>query len=157
MKTLFLIVFTFFIVERGVTQDAIAKIKFEQAEEAYTKNDFTTTLFQLDEAQKILGATNPKILYLRIMAQAKLIDDDSALLPELKRNCSFYLKNYAENANLEDKYKEVYLVSENLMQYEPNQDFLTGLQLFQEKKYEEALPFINERVCSCLYATRPYV
>jgi hypothetical protein len=46
-----------------MAQTAIAKLKFEEAEETFEKKDYTTVLTKLDEAEKILGKTNPPMLY----------------------------------------------------------------------------------------------
>ncbi len=120
-------------------QNAVAKIKYEQAEEAYVKADFFTAVARLNEAEQLLGGTNPKILYLRIMSQDKLLDGDSSLVVPLRKSCQFYLKNYELTPNLEAKYKDVYLVSERLLQYESNADFLTGEQSYIVKDYTTAL------------------
>src|SRR5690242_10391306 len=70
-----LLLFTsLFLLESTVqAQNAVARIKYEQAEEAFEKNDFAVTLVKLDEAQKLLSATNPKILYLRLMAAKGIV------------------------------------------------------------------------------------
>jgi len=51
----------FFQISFG--QSTISKLKFEEAEEAFEKKDYTTVLTKLDEAEKILGKTNPPMLY----------------------------------------------------------------------------------------------
>jgi hypothetical protein len=72
------------------------------------------------------------------------MDEDTSYLKPLRKNCDFYLKKYDGNANLEEKYKDVFLVSENPMQYEPNHDFEKAYALFNNKKYEEALPYVKK-------------
>lgn len=125
-------------------QSTIAKLKYEEAEEYYNKNEFQETLSKLEEVEKLLGAVNPKLLYLRIIAEQKLLDEDSSYLEPLKESCAYYLKAYDGNSNIEDKYKEVFKVSENLFQYERNDTFETGYKLFNEKNYEAALPYIQK-------------
>lgn len=144
MKKLFLFISLIIWNVTVHAQNAIAKIKYEQAEEAFAKNDFFTTLVNLDEAEKLLGETNPKIMYLRIMAQSKLMYKDSAYLPELKKNTAFFLKKYDNNSSVEEKYKEVYLVSENLKQYEPDEDYSRARKFYEEKNYEQALVYANK-------------
>jgi hypothetical protein len=104
-----------------MAQNTIAKLKFEDAEEAYAQKDYALTLTKLDDAEAILKATNPKILYLRIMAQSKIIEQkpyDSYSLIESNRTLSArYLKNYESLPNNEDKYRDIYKASEKLNQY----------------------------------------
>ncbi|MEI8049623.1 MAG: hypothetical protein WCI92_19785, partial [Bacteroidota bacterium] len=76
-------------------QTAIAKLKFEDAEEAFEKKDYTTVLTKLDEAEKLLGKTNPPMLYLRILSQDNIITTDPLkdfkILESVRDNCSYYL------------------------------------------------------------------
>lgn len=98
------------------SQATVAKLKFEEAEEAYVANDFTTALEKLDETEKMLGATNPRILYLRIMTEYKLMKSqpriDLEAVSALKKNSSTYLVKYETVEGIEDKYKEIYKISE---------------------------------------------
>lgn len=57
-----------------IAQNTIAKLKFEEAEEAYVNNDFELTLSTLKEVETLLKSTNPRILYLQILAQTKIIE-----------------------------------------------------------------------------------
>lgn len=138
-------------------QNAIAKIKYEQAEEAYTKGDFSTAVVKLDEAEKLLGSTNPKIMYLRIMSQDKLLDGDSSIVDPLRKNCQYYLKEYEKLENLEEKYKDVYLVSERLLQYEKNPDFIAGEQAYKAKDYSAALQHFRKAAASGFARAMTYI
>lgn len=131
-------------------QSTIAKLKYEQAEQAYGVQDFETTLAKLEEVENLLGNVNPKLLYLRIQAQAALIKKDKTLLGPLRQNCSFYLKAYDGNASIEDKYRDVFLISESLFQYEDNEDFLAANRHFEEQNYEQAFTHMQKA------ATRGY-
>ncbi len=97
----------------------IAKLNYEQAEEAYLKEDYSKALRKLEESETKFGKINPPILYLRIMAQNKLINKNDSIvdlffLSNARKNCEIYLKEYEKLPNIEDKYREVYLVYENL-------------------------------------------
>lgn len=106
-------------------QATIAKLKYEDAEEAYSKGDYPLAITKLDEAEGILKATNPKILYLRIMAQSKMIEKepykDFAALENARRLSAQYLKDYETIPDNEDKYRDIYKVSEALLKYPKTQ------------------------------------
>lgn len=99
-------------------QQAIAKIKFEEAEEAYAAKDYQITIDKLDEVEAILKVTNPKVMYLRIMGQYQLIIVHCYLYHYLLDNtrtlCSKYLKDYENIPDNDDKYRDVYKASEAL-------------------------------------------
>lgn len=118
------------------SQVAIAKLKFEDAETAYNNGDFSKTITRLAEAEKLFGKINSPILHLRILAQNKLFlqTRENELGFELKKNCATFLKDYADVEALEDKYKEVYRINENLSDVPANQE---ELKLFKEKKDKE--------------------
>jgi hypothetical protein len=116
-------------------QNAIAKINYEQAEEAFEKNDYAVTLVKLDETQKILGSTNPKILYLRLMAAKGIIATGKFnwdFLAETRANASYYLKHYSEIAGIEEKLRQVYEFSETLEKQPKTKE------LFEQKQAEAA-------------------
>lgn len=113
---LFTIISLLFVLPANA-QNAIAKIKYEQAEEAFIKNDYHTVLIKLDEAQKLLGASNPKILYLRLMAGKGIIASgkyDYGFLVAARKDADEYLKKYNEVQGIEEKFREVYDFSESL-------------------------------------------
>lgn len=109
-------------------QAAIAKLKYEEAEEAFATGDYATALTKLEETEKILGEPNVKTLYLRIVAQSKLlktevyVDVDQVL--ELRKACSNYLVKYENVDGIEEKYKEIYKISEQYKDFDiPEQAF----------------------------------
>lgn len=116
MKTWLLLCLLIGFGYNATAQATIAKLKYEEAEEAFVANDFITTLSKLDETEKLLGATNPRTLYLRIMAQDKLIRAETFLDLEMilafRKNCNTYLTKYESVSGIEEKYKEVYKASE---------------------------------------------
>ena len=54
---------------KAAWQNTIAKLKFEEAEEAYANNNFDLALSKLIEIETLLKSPNPKILYLKINSQ----------------------------------------------------------------------------------------
>lgn len=132
------LLFAMFVIVFTVTvqaQNAIAKIKYEQAEEAFLKNDFHTAITRLDEAQKLLGASNPKILYLRLMAGKGVISGgnyDYDLLASARKDARLYIKQYGEIEGIEEKFRQVYEFSETLEALPETKD------LFEQQKSETA-------------------
>ena len=104
----------------ATAQSSIAKLKYEDAEEAFAKDDFATTISKLEEAEVLLGTSNSKILHLKIMAQCKLIQSsdkvDLETVITARKNIDYYLKQY-ENNGPEEKYRDVYKASETLGNY----------------------------------------
>lgn len=135
MKKAILALFVLLSIQITFAQNAtIAKFKFEEAEQAYVNEDYKTVLNKLEESEKLFGKVNPPILYLRIMAQNNLLGtnphDDPALLLALHKNCKFYLKEYANINEVEDKYREVYQVSDYIKIYSDNQEFFKARSLY---------------------------
>ena len=111
-----------FAALKGTAQNnQIARIKFEQAEEYFNKNDFDNTIKNLKECESLLGTTNPKIMYLKISAQVKLIEqnpyDNFELLKNTTLNVQKYLKDYENLPNNYEKYKEIFLMTQTLDKY----------------------------------------
>ena len=125
------------IVISAAGQTAIAKLKYEEAEEAYVKEDYQNTLLKLEEAEKKFGKVNPPIVYLRVMSQYHLLarnpHEDFKLLQSLRKNCQYYLKEYAAVSSIEDKYKEVYQIADYLEIYSHNQNFFTARAYYYGK------------------------
>lgn len=119
-------------------QNAIAKFKYEEAEEAYAENKFEVVLSKLNEVETMLKATNPKIMYLKIFAQSKIIeanlDNNFELLANTKILSGEYLKKYESLPNNEEKYRDIYKISEKLKSYPSSLDELTARKKDEEKK-----------------------
>lgn len=131
----------FFLVSTiSFAQSTIAKIKYEEAEEAFTQNDYPLTLTKLSEVESLLKSSNPKILYLKIMAEYNMIKldpyNDFPLLDATKKQSTKYLDDYDNLPNNEDKFKDIYKISEALKTY-PNtlQEF--NVQQKRNKAEEE--------------------
>jgi hypothetical protein len=127
-QTILFLLATLLVTQTIIAQSALAKLKYQDAEEAYTKEDYRLAITKLNEAEGILKATNPRILYLKIMAQSKLIQPnpyaDYSLLDNTRKLSTKYLKDYENLADNDDKYREIYRVSETLAAYPGNsQDF----------------------------------
>lgn len=138
MKKIFL--FTLVLITSlhlTIAQNAIAKIKYEEAEEAYASNNFELTISKLKEVEVLLKSTNPKVLYLKILAEYNIIKlnpyNDFTILDNTKKQCSHYLNAYNNLPDNEDKFRDIYKISEALKPYP------STLQEFnvQQKKHKE--------------------
>lgn len=107
------------------SQGTIAKIKYEQAEEAYQEGKYQDAINYLNEVETILKGTNTRISYLKILCQNKLVEksklSDFTLINSLRKNCDTYLQTVDGIPDLEDKFKEVYFISESLKTYPKTQ------------------------------------
>ena len=92
-------------------QSKYAKLKFDQAQEYYNAKDYSLTLLALDETEKILGSTNPRILHLRISASSKIImanlQNETQLLASLKKDINYYFNNYKDVPSMKNEYLEI--------------------------------------------------
>lgn len=102
-------------------QSTIAQFKYEEAEDAFSKDDFKTSLEKLRETEKLLGAVNQKIMFLRILAEYKQLTSspitDLAMTADLREHVDFFMKEYQTKENIEDKLREVYKISEAIKKY----------------------------------------
>ncbi len=118
---------TIFILVCNVSfaQNTIAKLKFEDAEEAYTNNNFELTLSKIKEVEKLLNSSNPKLLYLEVMAQSKIIEKnplkDYNIIKAARKSSEKYLRAYDNLPDNEDKYRDIYKISEKLNSYPKNE------------------------------------
>ncbi|MHA4894831.1 hypothetical protein ACXZ1K_08775 [Pedobacter sp. PWIIR3] len=135
MKRIYFMVLIWVLFGGSVqAQNTMARLKYEDAEEAYSKSDYALALSKLNEAEGLLKATNPKILYLRIMAQYKIVEQDAmndySLLENTRNLIARYLKNYETLPANEEKFRDVYRLSDKLTQYPATRD------AFDKKKNE---------------------
>ncbi|MFA9188080.1 hypothetical protein [Flavobacterium magnesitis] len=121
ITTILLIFISTFTFAQG---GAMADLKFEEAEIAFNKQDYETTIKKLDEFDKLLGSIKDKSLYLRIISQDKLFEPSKLyenesqfnLQTSLRKNASAYLKAMESNG-LDERYREVYAINEKLANY----------------------------------------
>ena len=117
-------------------QQAIAKIKFEEAEEAFAANNYEETVAKLIEVETILKSTNPRVLYLKITAQSKIIEknptNDYKIIESTRKLSAKYLKDYEDVPNNEDKYRDIYKIAESLKKYPKSEaDFLMVIDSYR--------------------------
>lgn len=126
MKHFFIISFLFLLTVSAHSQMGVAKIKYQEAEEAYTDKKYELCIEKLNEVVEVLKETNPRVQYLRIVCYSKIVEKDPIThfpnLLQLKEYCISYLTNYDNIQGLEDKYKTVYTISESLKKYPKNEE-----------------------------------
>lgn len=124
-------------VQSASGQVAIARLKFEDAEEAFNKGDYTTTLSKLEDAEKLFGKINVPILHLRIVSQDKLLQKklDFTMLANLRKNCDQFLIDYETMEGIEEKYRQVYKIQEAYAKYPKTMEEYQ--KLIAEKNAEE--------------------
>jgi TPR repeat protein len=147
MKKILLLTFILFGSTQMVfSQQAIAKIKYEEAEEAYSINDFEATISKLNEVEIILKSTNPKVMYLKIMAQSKILEknplNDYKIIESTRQLCVKYLKDYENVPNNEDKYRDIYKISEPLKKYPKTETEFTTKKTLLDSLQKEGYKFM---------------
>lgn len=126
----------------ALAQSPIARFIFEDAEEAFAKQDYTTTLAKLKEAEKEFGDINAPILYLRIMARNEILKASTSLdfdnLAALREDCDKYLKDYGALESVGDQAREVYRLSAELKKYPATQEeYEAKLKVEEARRREE--------------------
>ena len=136
MRIIYLLFTVLFAIEVS-GQAAIARLKFEDAEEAFNKGDYTTTLSKLEDAEKLFGKINVPILHLRIVSQDKLLQKklDFPMLANLRKNCEQFLIDYETMEGIEEKYRQVYKIQESYAKYPKTMEEYQ--KLVAEKNAEE--------------------
>ena len=137
MKSILFFLSLLLISNPVFSQNSIAKLKFEQAEEAYVQSRYQESLDYISEVETLLKGANTTTLYLKIVALEKKITTlETATYNDvisLRKYCDTYLKTTEGNVELEDKFKEVYFVTERIKGYPTNQiDF----EAYRKKKVE---------------------
>lgn len=121
MKYIFYIFFIVLVSKSYGQNDIKAKIEYEEAEKAFSENNYTISLQRLNEAEKMLGKTNTKILYLKIICQNEIIKPEPyasfEALVDIRKNCDAYMKMTDKKPDMYDKYKEVYKIKQDLEIY----------------------------------------
>jgi len=132
------------LTAKGYGQNAVVMLKFEDAENSFNNQDYQQTIALLDEVEKEAGVTS-RTLYLRIVTENKLFNEGQHLyqniieydrLDKLRQLSSSYLKALSDQG-IDDKYREVYRISESLSDYpKSKEDWKVAREAF--KKDQEA-------------------
>lgn len=148
MRKKHLLLLLFILLFKSIyAQDALVMLKFEEAEKAFNSGNYNQVLKHLDEVEKKAGVTS-KTLYLRIIAEDKLFDDGAQLfvseneldrLFRLRKNAKAYLDALSQQG-LDDKYRKIYRISENLKEFPQNKkDWITKKDNYFKRIKDEKL------------------
>lgn len=113
-KYIHLLVFMFYSLSLSSTveaQNTLAKLKFEDAEKAFSEGNYNNCINLLDESEELYGETTASILHLRIMAEGQILLDnpnpDEVQVKKVKELCARYMNDF-DIVGLEDKFRDVY-------------------------------------------------
>ncbi|MBO9153594.1 hypothetical protein ACFOTA_15340 [Chitinophaga sp. GCM10012297] len=127
----------------------LAKMQFEDAEAAYGEGKFAEAVKLLDEAEQSNKGANPPIMHLRILARVELIkqnpDSDFDIIDKARKETGLFLKQYNGNAQLEDKYREVYQASKVLKDLPLTREAFEEVRAKEKKANAEAELAKNEK------------
>ena len=147
-KYLLLLLLTIQATAFAQSGDLRARIEFENAEKAFTEENYKDAIEHLTKAENLLGSWNPKIGYLKIMALDNLIAyyEWDSKLDELDKNVKKYLAYAETDSNVDmGKFKDVYNIEERLAEAKKIRDwkkmpeYVSGLTAYESKNYSEAL------------------
>ncbi len=155
MKKLILLLFSVFAVQFITAQDKndIAIALYQKAETAFNQKDFEAAYKQIVRAEEALGATNTKLLYLKIHALNNLIATQSSYLPATKQALDAFFARVDKTTYPQEKYNELVLISIDLqsrvreeddayekVKHTDNKSELEGfLKKYPKSKYEAEL------------------
>ncbi len=139
MKTYIITFLTLWITCQAHAQNTVARFKYEDAEKAFYDGNYTNCISLLDETEKLLGKSAPNILHLKILAQHKLFivnpRESYDRYEQLRNNCQIYLTSY-DIAGLEEKYREVYEISNLLPKISSPEELAQMRDISPTFKYE---------------------
>jgi len=114
-KLLLIVTFMVFCTGNIFAQnnDMKARMEFEDAETAYSNQNYGKAVEHLENAERFLGKATAKTRYLLILALNKNLTQDYEYqdLEKLKKLSKHYLDNYTADS---EKYRDVYDLSNNL-------------------------------------------
>lgn len=131
------LLYFFLLISTANFAQAIAELKFEEAETAFNQGNYELALKKVDEFEKAVGGMSDKSLFLRVISQNKLFNPANfytdekqfSLYNSLSANAEKYI-NVMESKGLDDKFKEIYGISEKLN----NLNFPNDKKAYQKEK-----------------------
>jgi uncharacterized protein len=121
-KNIVILSFLFFLALTGKLSAQVnemkARIEYEEAEKAYSENNYELALSKLTNAKKFMGSWQSRISYLEIISLDKLVDYEEwvPLHDQLKAEVALYLNFADKNSDKIDikKVKEVYAIEQKI-------------------------------------------
>lgn len=136
--------------------DVKARLEFEEAEKAFSEENYESALKHLNEAENHLGKWTPLVSYLKIESLYALTDMGSLASPtmqplyeEVTRYMGYFNKQKSDEVPM-DKYKVVYGIEKTLkvLKLEERQipEFLKAKTAHDAQNYDEAIPLYEKLV-----------
>lgn len=139
----FLLLTSGFLFAQDKTLQATAY--YNKAEAAYNNKNFTETVNYLTQAEEILGAPNPKTLYLKIQALNELTKNSSDKLSELKQALEKFYEIVNKDFYPTDKYLDITTIDLELREREQTLKENAKLEelAFQKAKSSDNLAYVT--------------
>lgn len=142
----FVLFILFISTKLVIAQNPIAQLKFEDAEKAFNEGNYLKSIQYINETEELVGVTS-KTLYLKIVAQDKLIESDLSqhfdLIEKLKNNTNKYLEALKNN-EIDDKYRMVYEVSKRVKEYPASKADLDNGYIQSNKPFSGSSSEVNQ-------------
>ncbi|TDQ76603.1 tetratricopeptide repeat protein [Sphingobacterium yanglingense] len=134
--------------------DIKARLEFEEAEKAFSEENYETALKHLNETEKELGKWSPLVSYLKIESLYALTDMGNFGAPTMQPLYEevtlymTYLNKLKSDEVPMDKYKVVYGIEKTLkalkLEERQSADFLKAKKEYDAKNYDVAIPLYEE-------------
>lgn len=152
LYTLFIVLFAFTFVQ--AQNDMKARIEFEEAEKAFTEENYETALKHLNQTVKELGRWTPNVSYLKIESLYALTDMGNfgapTMLPlydEVIKYMAYLNKLKSDDVPME-KYKVVYSIEKTLKALKIDErqspEFLKAKKEHDAQNYDVAIPLYEK-------------
>ncbi|TGN22534.1 tetratricopeptide repeat protein [Empedobacter tilapiae] len=152
LYTFLILIFAFTFAQ--AQNDIKARIEFEEAEKAFTEENYETALKHLNQTEKELGRWTPNVSYLKIESLYSLTDmgnfEDPNMQPlyeEVTKYMAYLNKLKSDDVPME-KYKVVYGIEKTLKVLkidEPQSpEFLKAKKEHDAKNYDAAIPLYEK-------------
>ncbi len=152
LYTFLILLFTFTFAQ--AQNDIKARIEFEEAEKAYTEENYETALKHLNQTEKELGRWTPNVSYLKIECLYALTDMGNFGAPTMQPLYEEVTKYMAHLNKLKsndvpmEKYKVVYGIEKTLktlkLEERQSPEFLKAKTAHDTKNYDVAIPLYEK-------------
>jgi hypothetical protein len=100
----------------------LARLKYEDAVDAYSKGAYSLAIEKLDEVESILKSSNQKTEYLKILCYYELFKTDYSVIRSLKSKSKLFIDKYSNNSEIYQKFKDIYKIHEEIKNLSDSDD-----------------------------------
>lgn len=111
-------------------KSALAENAYFRAEEFFSNNDYGNALIQLAEAERLLGSTNPKIMYFKIQVLKSQFLQSSNNYPLLRNSISRFFEITNKETFSPEKYREIIRLQSDLDDFKKS-DSIASMRLLE--------------------------